>query len=559
MLGKGKACSLCRRRKQRCDAVKPVCGPCVRSRGPINCVYPGNRREVLERRLLELESHIATHSNLSAKHSTTHEGSSSPVSPHPLTPPKAGGKSKSDGIIAFPVLANRRNSRALSPPSVPRPLEDHEMGRWRTHNEVPYNARNHLIDLFIRYRWRHPFEFNISRLLSSLSLTPSHTCDAHPALVSAVLLNGCLYAETGFRQYEPFLVSQFSKSVRNSLANADRLFDCVRALAFFGCYLFNRSRAVEGHYYISGSMSLAFACGLNHIGSLDLDAQGGPTALLGPAGDLIELGDRINMFWSIFNLDRLGSLFAGVPCGPADEKITTTWPCPSEFYEDGRALSQGYGTVRSLYGRDSYLQSANESLVSLRAKAIALFYRASTLLIQSETRDTMDDEFGQEVRVARNLISNFADSLLETRFTQDESLKESEGQKAILVNTFTAIHGAVVQIYDIPIYNDTVDALDRQRCACRRAMSAVKQAVVELGLQHTPLVLGCTLTPVHKFLIGDARRQVDQNHVALIQTDIEMIARVTRRVKRILPSAEGTEATGPGMGRPFAHVPQAEG
>jgi len=155
----------------------------------------------------------------------------------------------------------------------------------------------------------------------------------------------------------------------------------------------------------------------------------------------------------------------------------------------------------------------------------------------------MDSGFENEVRVTSNLISNFADSLSLDQFPQNESIQE--GEKAILVNAITATHAAVIQIYDIPVYTDRLDALNRQRSACKHAMSVVEQAVTKLGLQHTPLVLGCTLMPVHNFLVGEAKRQEGGQHTALIQTEIDMIVRVTKRIKRLLPSGEWVGRRGP--------------
>lgn len=65
-------------------------------------------------------------------------------------------------------------------------------------------------------------------------------------------------------------------------------------------------------------MSLAIACGLNSIKSLNLNDQD-TTSMLRPAADLIELGDRINTFWMLFDVDRSGSLLTGVPPGITDE------------------------------------------------------------------------------------------------------------------------------------------------------------------------------------------------------------------------------------------------
>jgi len=190
---------------------------------------------------------------------------------------------------------------------------------WITEREISCDMRGYLIGLFIQFRWKHPFEFNVPRLLSSLKFPPSHPKALHPALVNVILLTGCLYAEESFRRLEPVLVNRVRDGLQHSLAYADRLFDCVRASTFLGCYYYSKGRLLEGHYYASGAMSLAVACGLHTIDSLDLNTQA-TSSLLDPAVDLIELGDRINMFWMLFGVDRVASPLAGaIPRGPLDE------------------------------------------------------------------------------------------------------------------------------------------------------------------------------------------------------------------------------------------------
>lgn len=66
-------------------------------------------------------------------------------------------------------------------------------------------------------------------------------------------------------------------------------------------------------------MSLAVACGLNKINSIELNLQP-MQSLLVPPTDLIELGDRINLFWMLSRIDRVATLLIGaVPREPAHE------------------------------------------------------------------------------------------------------------------------------------------------------------------------------------------------------------------------------------------------
>lgn len=49
--------------------------------------------------------------------------------------------------------------------------------------------------------------------------------------------------------------------------------------------------------------------------------------------DSIALAERINLFWSIFQADRTGSIGTGLPVVIRDEEIETPWPRRFEDFE----------------------------------------------------------------------------------------------------------------------------------------------------------------------------------------------------------------------------------
>ncbi|KDQ09325.1 hypothetical protein BOTBODRAFT_527589 [Botryobasidium botryosum FD-172 SS1] len=337
-LGKGEACMPCRRRKLRCDAVKPICATCAKARGVIDCVYALSRRKRLEQRVIELESDISTLTV--AHHVVTSNCSEDASTSRTCISPSVRSALPLPFLTATSAPTCKFNLSTSPRAVIVRSLEEPEMASWKTEKEVPCGARSHLMALFIRFRRSHTFEFNVPRLTFLLGLPPSHHRAPHPAFSSAIMLYGCVYAEDALRQlFERALVHRVRQDVQNALAHADRLVDCARALTLLGCYFYSMFKPLVGHYYVSAAMSLAIACGLHKIRSLDLDSQGVPS-LINPALDLIELGDRINLFWMILSVDRMKSLLCeAVPCGPRDEDITTLLPRPSEYYEPTRHCS----------------------------------------------------------------------------------------------------------------------------------------------------------------------------------------------------------------------------
>jgi len=240
---------------------------------------------------------------------------------------------------------------------------------------VPSNIRDSLIQIFIKYGWQFTLEFNGHRFISSLDLPPTHPHAPHPALLNAIFLNGCIYSNTTLRRYEAVFYQRTCKELALSLAHADRLFDFIRASALVACYLFGKGRYAAGQNRLSTILRFAMACGLHAIDSLSLNVQ---SRLLPPCADLIELGERINMFWTLFCCDRVASLKTGVPYTISDENITTIWPCPSGYYEDSMCFTQPLGSVMSLYGA-SPCAAYRDNYLALRVKGIALLHRACVL------------------------------------------------------------------------------------------------------------------------------------------------------------------------------------
>jgi hypothetical protein len=65
-------------------------------------------------------------------------------------------------------------------------------------------------------------------------------------------------------------------------------------------------------------MQIAMACNLHKIPS-SVDLKAFPPSLLPPPADAFELVERINAFWFIFVVDRVGSLSCGLPIAVTDE------------------------------------------------------------------------------------------------------------------------------------------------------------------------------------------------------------------------------------------------
>jgi len=264
--------------------------------------------------------------------------------------------------------------------------------------------------------------------------------------------------------------------------------------------------------------------------------------LMPPSADLIELGDRINTFWTLFCLDRVGSLVSGLPYTIADERITTVWPCPSDYYEDEVHLSQPAGSIMSMY--DPGLLSIPprlENHQTLRAKSVALLHRASILSAQVKT-DSIDESLRRKILSTCKATSVFADSLPPFS-VQENYVGDPDAVRSILAIALTAAHAAVIQIYGI-FAQDNPAAHQQQLKSANAAMVVVKE-MRAAQFSYIPIFLGWSLTPVHEFLVRERLRLIElgnEEGARGLQTEISVLLRTLKRVGELFPVAATVQA-----------------
>ncbi|KDQ11069.1 hypothetical protein BOTBODRAFT_465038 [Botryobasidium botryosum FD-172 SS1] len=320
---RGDACTTCRRRKIKCDSGRPACNRCISSGSSLKCHYEiapaRSTTQWLQQRLEDLEESLAL-----LESSTPVQSSkgripnifSMPSRPHPYP-------------IRTPGVVNLNSSSNATSLEVPMPLGD-PLGEWWMDGELPVPVRDRLIRIFVSNRWQFSFEFSVSRLEASLRTLPPDHSDIHPAFLNAILLNACLYSRDSLRRLEPVFLARTRRALADSLGLATGLFDFLRASALLGMYYYWAGRNIEGHHYLSGTMRFALACGLHEITSLETATTG---SLLSPARDLVEVGERINLFWMLYANDRAGSMLNRLPVAMPDKIIKTMYPYPLVYYE----------------------------------------------------------------------------------------------------------------------------------------------------------------------------------------------------------------------------------
>ncbi|KDQ07188.1 hypothetical protein BOTBODRAFT_39020 [Botryobasidium botryosum FD-172 SS1] len=559
ILNRGKACAVCRRKKQRCDGAKPSCGPCAKIGKAGQCTYKPESASARSRELRDhlhaLEGSIQVLkvkqpkgadrvANLTPMYSTFQLGtvsfSSSPKSSSPSpSPPKSLESSPSPP----------RSLRTLSSPGpldVPASLRDPLPAMLK--DQVPDSLSDILIDIFLENRWQHLYEFSTSRILAGRRLPPSHPDSIHPALLDAMCLLGCMYSRrVVFHNYEKLFLERLNRNLANSLYHMDRIYDFTMASTLKGCYYYMKGRVREGHYIISSTARFALACRLHQIDSCSLEASKA-SPLLGPPRDLVDLGDRIYLFWGLFCMDRIGSLIANLPSAFSKEnEITTMWPCPPEYYSDGRAhtCSESSAPFFLRHTSEAWSSSkANNNVHAFRAKSVALLYRTAVLAkgagdplegmsILSKNPQACKDIIS-DITVLEKSLSHLAASVEQYRLKC--TLGNDAPHDAMLVFSIASIQAAYIHLCSILAEQD--NTWYRRRLQAAKKSTTIIKEILATGSSSLHVSVCLMWTCVYEVLALEWSKLGalgDERGVALIQGDIDNLYGALELYAKVFP------------------------
>jgi len=219
------------------------------------------------------------------------------------------------------------------------------------------------------------------------------------------------------QKFEEKLVAQARQNLDQSLAQADRLLDFIRASALLARYYGFRARLVEGYTMIAACARFTLACGLHKITSrIEINSDkwtSSAATLLPPPADFIELGERINVFWMVFMIERVFASGNHFTSAFLDEEIETLMPIPMSYYEMPRQILAAFPkhTIMSLYDLSSGAASVrHDNLHSITVKSSVLLQRATDLKLRAEAGN-MGNSFWEESRALENVILYFAASM----------------------------------------------------------------------------------------------------------------------------------------------------
>ncbi|TCD69621.1 hypothetical protein EIP91_006846 [Steccherinum ochraceum] len=353
-LERGKACLRCRRRKMRCDGVRPMCAQCVRA-DEVECEYTDGGATVsqlLEQNVAHLEARIRELEGRSSESITLHD-------PH-----AAFSQARNRSSAAGAVTGGERGHTSL--------------GRWQIPEAV--------LASFVSHAFAFGFFLNMPRFLAKLGTTSGEN-SVPPVLLYVVHLVGLVtLQEPQLKEQEPHILSYLTQALSAAVSNVQSgmLLYLLQAEVLLSNYFFHHDRRLEGGYHITAAVSIVLSTNLHQFDwSGAAQPASGAYHLPHPA-DTVEQGERINAFWTVFNLDRcwavsLGSQSALARIDLLSSHILTPWPLDMSDYELGLLPEILPGQTVPSFLSQTTIEITSDSRNSQRTKAVVLFSEAVAL------------------------------------------------------------------------------------------------------------------------------------------------------------------------------------
>ncbi|KAJ4475076.1 Zn(2)-Cys(6) binuclear cluster domain-containing protein [Lentinula aciculospora] len=417
---RAKACNHCRKRKTKCDGRRPICTQCQARSKPgleLLCEYPvvgHTRKRTLEESISTLERRIR---ELERAESDEDAIRLYDPSNYPSTSSSPFGTSSNSPSSSSSLLLDS---------STPEP----SLFATAFQEEIPVALGQRLLQAFIPHAQAFGFFLNIRRFISAttLPLTLGDYSRPCPGLVCVIYLIG-LHLSGATEDEESAFLSRALLHVSNVLSASHplRLIHGTQAEILLSTYFFRTGRILEGKYHLSAAVSLATCADLHKLRSGNMipfipNVMGFDGPSLPDPKDLIDEGERINAFWTVFTMCNCWGVgvggFSSMMFESYGSRIDTPWPLDMEDYEENRVPANyiGTSTVRNFLSQAPIqpLRVNGPSRMALLAQASLLLDRAASLR-SSYANELHSDEHTRYMKTFASLdalIDSFYSSLL---------------------------------------------------------------------------------------------------------------------------------------------------
>ncbi|KAI0833592.1 hypothetical protein BC628DRAFT_1414358 [Trametes gibbosa] len=510
---RGAACLNCRRRKMRCDGIRPICGQCIRTNREIDCEYtdgPGpSPTQVLEEQIARLESRIREleHPELVAPSVT-------------LNPATGSGLRTQSPAGTIGSAGRSLLGRVVTPDAVPAaipagaaPILSHDPSV-----EPPQDLVRNLVNSFLSHSASLNFFLHVPRFMQAVQQPNVETRRAQlsPALLNAVYLWGAhVSTSNALRAFEPIFQARVTSALSSALRESQySVINLIQAEVLMANYFFTMSRFLEGRYHCSAAVALALSCRLHKMRSSTDQGLGRAGARhdeqvreynLPLPRDAVEEGERMRSFWYVYAMDKSWAVAMGSPShfnGVAQSGLDTPWPLEMAQYEAG-GYPPDYRSALTVYnfvsGGPAPPVVARDSQLASRAKASILFERATALASEWSSTETNRNEFYGRFVGLDSLIDRFIATLPPV----DRSGSPDIALTSLV--THTLARAATIQLRssfkDYDRMNDGKDLV-----AAQAAALALENVFPNMTSRHVDPILAILWTAVCRVLIGEIVR-----------------------------------------------------
>ncbi|THH31857.1 hypothetical protein EUX98_g2331 [Antrodiella citrinella] len=472
-LQRGKACLCCRKRKMKCDGVRPICTQCVKASRSPECKYHDKKQisrtqllqqkvAKLEARLRELESEqsdfpdgsptpsfvesMASSSSSSSPSVTLahpvkrQDGASAqgaewpsqlfddgagfndfntsfPLYPsHPSQSPSTSGQSSDLLESSSLYLPNTFSSSSVySSPMVHHAGPSTLSNKWWEDPNTFCQQKQMLLDMFLAHRHQFAFDTHIERFQASISYASPDK--PHPALMDAIYLMSCHLSQSPpLTELEPHFLKRALCGISDALQHNDRVINVLQASCLLALYFFGRGRILEGYYHSSIAARLAVSLGLHQIRSdswFQLQFTAGEYQYSAPppsSNSAVQLHPPKDAIESEERVAAFWQVFV------VDRAWSVATGLPAALPDDDHPQAQietvwptPLSQFPNVLNDSSQRYDPVTSYPTLRAKAVALFEKTHRLT--SSTTSTKNETYWVEHRALEMSLSQFASNL----------------------------------------------------------------------------------------------------------------------------------------------------
>ncbi|KAJ6612523.1 hypothetical protein B0H10DRAFT_291673 [Mycena sp. CBHHK59/15] len=479
-LPKGQACLDCRRRKIKCDSIRPICGPCSRACRSEDCEYMDGGGTSNMQRLEENISRIQTRIM-----DLEHPGHAPPTV----------------------MLRNPYNDCHYQ-----QSFSCGDSSQSRTTEGITVHILRLALDTFSPYALEFGFFLHQARFrnacLRSASMGSGHEQPPGALLSSICLWGACLSSSEPLASQESSFLSRALRTATTALSSNHplKVIYAVQTEVLLCQYFLHKGRLLEAQYHLSLAVSYVVLGDLAKLRSSRASQSHGSSIPV--PRDSIEEGELIRGFWTVVSLDKSWSAILNFPSNfirgeDTPCNVDTPWPLEMEEYERNQ-LQQ----LRSAYTVESFVddvpgsESDGVSFLAILAKSAILLDRATLTAQKWSAHMTSTDSavFFDTFTKLNARIKKFRDSLPSPQALAGSNVATRQS----LILGHTLAHAATIQL------NRTFIAFNpraKDLClgACRSIVHTL-QAVNPRHLVHVNPIIGAVWAATGRILVEEVLR-----------------------------------------------------